>query len=602
MRSSAANNVLVFLLLITFFATVTSFAQTQSQNKEPVSNASSVETLKIDTSVVLVDAAVVSKKTKAIVGDLKREDFQLYEDGKPQEITHFSREELPLSVVLLLDVSSSVFPVIEKIRDSAQDALSKLKPTDHVAVMLFASRARLTATLTTDRRAVKNALEDFWEHVREVGAEGTVIGEGIYSAARYLRQKTDPTERRAIILITDDEDYGFGRPPQGLVLRELHAGNITLSAIVVNPRKKNRAAMAMSVSTAAMLAAINPISGAIMLGSALLFRDKKPASTSAFFSENTGGVTVNTKKEDVERMFVEMMTMLRTRYTFGYAMPEQADGEDERRFREIKLNVADKVQKQNGEMVVLARRGYFNNRKTVSAPTTLFRLTAASPAPESNSFQPGIAAWISKSRYELSSAIEPAEIKPVALSEKSGAINANPGMPELHVINKATLGPSYGCRPPEEFRKGYQETALYLNRQNWQAGSPVLLFNGACNSPNYFEVVSAGNEMSLVADLGDVPIEEVSAHRAFNFNNVNSPAEFTGFARMVKVEFGHTYVALVNQQYIRGMIVFKVTGYIPNERVDLLYAVKKYQVLDVKSQSEGFDWEKGSGSSSNIKQ
>src|SRR5262249_40269984 len=62
-------------------------------------------TVKIDTDLVVTDALVVSKKTGRVIGDLKREDFLLYEDGVRQEITHFSQDKLPLSVMLLLDVS-----------------------------------------------------------------------------------------------------------------------------------------------------------------------------------------------------------------------------------------------------------------------------------------------------------------------------------------------------------------------------------------------------------------------------------------------------------------------------------------------------------------
>lgn len=605
MRLAGIKLSLATAFLLSFGISPFSFAQNQIQKKEITRDALGAETLKIDTSLVLVDAAVVSKRTNGMVGDLKREDFQLYEDGRPQEITHFSKEELPLSVVLLLDVSSSVFPVIEKIRDSAQDALAKLKPTDRVAVMLFASRAKLTASLTTNRRTVTNALEDFWENVREVGSEGTVIGEGVYTAARYLRQKTEPAERRAIILITDDEDYGFGRPPQGLVLRELHAGNITLSAIVVNPRRKSRAGIAMSVSTAAMLAAINPISGAIMLGSALIFgNSKKPPSTSSFYSENTGGVTVNTKKEDVERMFVEMMAMLRTRYTFGYAMPEQSGQEDERRFREIKLNVTESARKQKGDMVVLARRGYFRNRKQQpeSAALALVRRPPEMFERVASSNYPGVAAWLAQSRTELSASNELAEIEPSAPTEKTVAVGASFGLPELHIIKKATLAPKYGCNSSGDLAAGFQGSALFLSEYSRNRNIPDLLFAGSCDSPDIFRASTVEGDMALIADLGDVPIEEVSASQAFNSEKVYSPSGFYKFSIGVKADFNHTYAVLVSKNDIRGLFVFRVVGYIPNERADIVYAVKEYQILSVKGRADGFNWERKNSRSPEIKQ
>ena len=68
---------------------------------------SSDDVVKIDTDLVKIDALVMQKNTARIVGGLNREDFLLYEDGTKQEITHFSTDQLPLSVMLLIDRGSS---------------------------------------------------------------------------------------------------------------------------------------------------------------------------------------------------------------------------------------------------------------------------------------------------------------------------------------------------------------------------------------------------------------------------------------------------------------------------------------------------------------
>src|ERR1044071_8806059 len=60
---------------------------------------SSVEVVKVDVDLVKIDALVLQKNTARIVGGLQKEDFLLYEDGIKQEITHFSQDELPLSVI-----------------------------------------------------------------------------------------------------------------------------------------------------------------------------------------------------------------------------------------------------------------------------------------------------------------------------------------------------------------------------------------------------------------------------------------------------------------------------------------------------------------------
>jgi len=100
----------------------------------------------------------------------------------------------------------------------------------------------------------------------------------------------------------------------------------------------------------------------------------------------------------------------------------------------------------------------------------------------------------------------------------------------------------------------------------------------------------AGDEMSLVTDLGDVPLAEVSSSRAFNFKRVHSFDLYSKFAQAALVEAHHTYAALINSHDRRGLFVFRVEDYKPNSSVLLSYAVKDYQVLDVRGASKGFDW------------
>ena len=69
----------------------------------PTTPESSVEVVKVDIDLVKIDALVLKKNTARIVGGLMKEDFLLYEDGIKQEITHFSQDQLPLSVVIAID-------------------------------------------------------------------------------------------------------------------------------------------------------------------------------------------------------------------------------------------------------------------------------------------------------------------------------------------------------------------------------------------------------------------------------------------------------------------------------------------------------------------
>lgn len=185
-----------------------------------------------------------------------------------------------------------------------------------------------------------------------------------------------------------------------------------------------------------------------------------------------------------------------------------------------------------------------------------------------------------------------------AVSLVAGAKNAetNLGLPTLHLIREVTLSPAYSCRSQEDFGKGYQGTALFLSDYGKQRNSPDLLFNGACGSDDYFESSTAGDDMSLIADLGEnVALADISASRAFNLERVRSYASHSKFVKSMKVQVNHTYAVLLNEADKRGLFVFTVTEHVPNKRVELKYTVKSYQVtLNGQQRSPDFDWQRKS--------
>src|ERR1700730_4524377 len=73
------------------------------------------DVVKVNTDLVVFDVAVIDKKTKRINSDLKKDDFEIVEDGVEQQLSYLSRDELPLSILLLLDVSGSVRAILHDI-------------------------------------------------------------------------------------------------------------------------------------------------------------------------------------------------------------------------------------------------------------------------------------------------------------------------------------------------------------------------------------------------------------------------------------------------------------------------------------------------------
>jgi hypothetical protein len=167
------------------------------------------------------------------------------------------------------------------------------------------------------------------------------------------------------------------------------------------------------------------------------------------------------------------------------------------------------------------------------------------------------------------------------------------GLPVLHLIQEVSLSPSYSCRSSEDFRKGYAETSLFLSAYSKQRNSPDLVFDGACNSDDSFEASTAGNDMALIADLGEnVSLESLTAQKTFNINNIARNDSYTKFTKRINVLKDHTYAVLLNKSEIRGLFVFSVVGYEKNKKVTLKYAVKMYEIFPNSIRAEDFNWQK----------
>jgi hypothetical protein len=177
----------------------------------------------------------------------------------------------------------------------------------------------------------------------------------------------------------------------------------------------------------------------------------------------------------------------------------------------------------------------------------------------------------------------------LTLGSSNSTKQQEPTLPELNKIKTVTLAPAYSCRSEQDFRSGYEKTALFLSGSGLHG--PDLLFNGACGSPDYFEGATAGDDMSLIADLGTEPLENITASRVFNLKRVASFDLYSKFAEIAKVQPEHTYALLIDKRDVRGLLVLTVVTYEPNKKVELRYAVKNYQLLEIKQQSLGFNWD-----------
>jgi VWFA-related protein len=180
-----------------------------------------------DVSLVRVDAQVVDRNNSTITG-LRAEDFLLREEGRPREIRNFAREDMPVDVLLLVDVSVSMRPHVERIASAAHQSLAVLRDEDRVAVMVFDRATRLRLPFRNSRAEVQRELESL---LHQEGFDGgTDITLGLLNSAAYVARDARPEARRAIVIVTDDQTER--NRDEAAVSRALAKANAVLCALL----------------------------------------------------------------------------------------------------------------------------------------------------------------------------------------------------------------------------------------------------------------------------------------------------------------------------------------------------------------------------------
>lgn len=309
--------VAIFLLLVTSISRISRRpAEAQSQTQDN-------GVIHVDVNLVLLDATVKTKAGK-IIGDLKQDAFQLREDGAPQKIEVFSRDELPLNVALVLDLSDSIGPFLVPLRDAANTALASLKPEDEVALFTFSTEAELRVPLTRDKSKIAGQISGF-----QVGG-ATNINDGIFVAAQYLLGASSKG-RRVIILISDDVGTSAG----GQGTRDIVTETIAADAALYNLK----------------IPGYNP--PGTLLASAMtpgLVNVRKVA-------EQTGGELFDVQDvAHLDAVFRALIERIKTRYTLGYYT--QATGASGKPHK-LDVSLGPSFGKKGRDYVILSKNSYY---------------------------------------------------------------------------------------------------------------------------------------------------------------------------------------------------------------------------------------------------
>lgn len=270
--------------------------------------------ISIDVNRVNMLFTVADKKGR-FVTDLGKDDFQIIESKRPQNIVEFVAESnLPLRLAILIDTSNSIRDRFRFEQEAAIEFVNSLmRPQDKAIVVSFDSGAELVADLTNDTRVLAKAIRD----LRPGG--GTALYDAIFFACRDKLMKDQPRDkyRRAMVILSDGDD-NQSRYSRDQALEMAQKADVTVYGISTNITRI-------------------PTDG-----------DK----VMKYLTAETGGITFFPfKVQDLAQSFENIANELRHQYNVLYRPePAKADG----LFHAVEIKV-----KGRKDLVVRARKGYY---------------------------------------------------------------------------------------------------------------------------------------------------------------------------------------------------------------------------------------------------
>ncbi len=190
------------VFILSSLVTLISLSVASSSQKLPTAkNESDEYTLRVNTNLVILNATVLNHD-KALVSGLAKENFQVYENQVLQSIKHFSHEDIPVSVGLLIDNSGSMASKRDDVIAAALNFAASSNPLDQIFVVNFnehISYGLPEGILFTDQR---EQLQQALSAIHTIGE--TALYDAIASALNHLKQSK--SDKKVLIVISDGGD------------------------------------------------------------------------------------------------------------------------------------------------------------------------------------------------------------------------------------------------------------------------------------------------------------------------------------------------------------------------------------------------------------
>jgi Ca-activated chloride channel family protein len=285
----------------------------------------------IRVDVNLANVAFTARDTSgALVGNLTRDDVELYEDAVPQKIGFFAKStDLPLTLALIMDVSGSQEHFEKKHHKDLQVFLEEvLGPNDRAFMVCFGNHLRLVSDYTNSANEILTDFSEFDKgkrHFPEIGPpEDRDLGTAFYDSIYYsVKEKLEHAgSRQAILLFSDGEDNSSSHNMMQAI-EAAQAENVLIYTIRYTETKHGQ----------------------------LNARNKYGISVMDRIAKETGGAHIDAQTTDPHTYFRQIAEELRTSYELAY-YPTNANKDGT--FRKIV------IKPKHGGVFIRAKTGYFS--------------------------------------------------------------------------------------------------------------------------------------------------------------------------------------------------------------------------------------------------
>lgn len=196
----------------------------QQQKKPPLPVPPQRQTVIVRSRLVTLPVAIANSSGEPVL-NLTQKDFEVFDDGRPQPITHFDLGGDPLTIVLVLETSSRIAPLLPEIRKVGIIFTDMVMAgTGEAAVIGYDDEVDLLRPMTTDSDRALDAIR----HIKE-GTSGARLYDALSRAENIL--EAEPEERRRVILVMGEKNDSGSETKLGAFLRRAQLANTSIYTI-----------------------------------------------------------------------------------------------------------------------------------------------------------------------------------------------------------------------------------------------------------------------------------------------------------------------------------------------------------------------------------